>query len=91
MPPGFASCSDTILLCIINVQSSEYVKAHGQLDLIVEPGEGQDPQEAVEDRLHCIVSLLFEPSKDGKAISPVVSVEPSVPATKADMEVHEKP
>ena len=65
-------------------QSSEYVKAHGQLDLIVEPGEGQDSQEAVEDRLQSIVSLLF--AGDGKTATPVVK-EASAPATKEDREV----
>lgn len=67
-------------------QSSEYVKAHGQLDLIVEPGEGQDPQEAVEDRLQVIVSLLFQLGE--KAISPSSTSEASVAPTKEDMEVH---
>lgn len=66
------------------LQSSEYVKAHGQLDLIVEPGEGQDSQEALEDRLQSIVSMLF--SGDASAAVPV-SKETSVPATKEDMEV----
>lgn len=72
--------------CVANLvlQSSEYVKAHGQLDLIVEPGEGQDSQEAVEDRLQSIVSMLF--SGDASAAAPV-SKETSVPATKEDMEV----
>ncbi|CAM9750893.1 unnamed protein product [Pylaiella littoralis] len=74
--------------CPENFQSSEYVKAHGQLDLIVEPGEGQDTQEAVEDRLQSIVSLLFsgdgeEPSAAGKVPS---LDETPVPATKEDME-----
>lgn len=65
------------------LQSSEYVKAHGQLDLIVEPGEGQDVQEAVEDRLQSIVSLLFgSGSEGGKGAPPA----PVVPATKEDME-----
>ena len=64
-------------------QSSEYVKAHGQLDLIVEPGEGQDSQEAVEDRLQTIVSLLFG-GGGGKGVPS--STEPAVPATKEDME-----
>lgn len=64
------------------------MKAHGQLDLIVEPGEGQDTQEAVEDRLQSIVSLLFsgdgeEPSAAGKVPS---LDETPVPATKEDME-----
>ena len=66
-------------------QSSEYVKAHGQLDLIVEPGEGQDSQEAVEDRLQSIVSLLFGGSGDGKGFPS--STGPAVPATKEDMEL----
>lgn len=70
-------------------QSSEYVKAHGQLDLIVEPGEGQDSQEAVEDRLQSIVSLLFEGGGKGnggggKGVPSLK--EPAVPATKEDME-----
>ena len=69
---------------VLFVQSSEYVKAHGQLDLIVQPGEGQDSQEAVEDRLQSIVSLLF--AGDGKISSPVAK-EACVPATKEDMEV----
>eukprot|EP00903_Cladosiphon_okamuranus_P009747 g9267.t1 len=69
--------------CPENFQSSEYVKAHGQLDLIIEPGEGQDSQEAVEDRLQSIVSLLF----DGGDNKVVPSLEkPAVPATKEDME-----
>lgn len=66
------------------LQSSEYVKAHGQLDLIVEPGEGQDSQEALEDRLQSIVSLLF--SEDASAVASAPK-EASVPATKEDMEV----
>ncbi|CAN0285747.1 unnamed protein product, partial [Ectocarpus fasciculatus] len=69
--------------CPENFQSSEYVKAHGQLDLIVEPGEGQDAQEAVEERLQSIVSLLFgSGSEEGKRETPA----PVVPATKEDME-----
>ena len=60
------------------------MKAHGQLDLIVEPGEGQDSQEAVEDRLQSIVSLLFGGSGDGKGFPS--STGPAVPATKEDME-----
>lgn len=61
------------------------MKAHGQLDLIVEPGEGQDSQEAVEDRLQSIVSLLF--GADGKAAAaPAKDEDAPVPPTKEDME-----
>lgn len=71
------------LLYLPEFKSSEYVKAHGQLDLIVEPGEGQDPQVAVEDRLQSIISLLFSTrEKGGEA-----PVEAPVPPTKEDMEV----
>ena len=52
----------------------------------MEPGEGQDSQEAVEDRLQRIVSLLF--AGDGKATTPALK-EASAPATKEDMEVSE--
>ncbi|CAM9739850.1 unnamed protein product, partial [Ectocarpus sp. 8 AP-2014] len=69
--------------CPENFQSSEYVKAHGQLDLIVEPGEGQDAQEAVEERLHSIVSLLFASGSEGGKGDPP---SPAVPPTKEDME-----
>lgn len=68
-------------------QSSEYVKAHGQLDLIVEPGEGQDPQEAIEDRLQSIVSKLYQPGGAEKSASPATPPEVSVAPTKEDMEV----
>lgn len=70
--------------CCRILQSSEYVKAHGQLDLIVEPGEGQDQQEAIEDRLQNIVSLLYNPKKDASVAG---ATEPSIPPTKEDMEV----
>lgn len=76
----YTSC---ILLYLPENKSSEYVKAHGQLDLIVEPGEGQDSQEAVEDRLQSIISLLFSTRKEGGE----ASVEAPVPPTKEDMEV----
>ncbi|CAM9310439.1 unnamed protein product [Ectocarpus sp. 6 AP-2014] len=69
--------------CPENFQSSEYVKAHGQLDLIVEPGEGQDAQEAVEERLQSIVSLLFGSGSEGGKGDPPA---PAVPPTKEDME-----
>lgn len=68
------------------LKSSEYVKAHGQLDLIVEPGEGQDPQEALEDRLQSIVSLLF--AGEGKDSASSEEGE-CIPATKEDMEVNQ--
>lgn len=50
----------------------------------MEPGEGQDSQEAVEDRLQSIVSLLFAAGGEGGAV-PSLS-EAAVPATKEDME-----
>lgn len=50
----------------------------------MEPGEGQDSQEAVEDRLESIVSLLFAAGGKGGAV-PSLS-EAAVPATKEDME-----
>lgn len=70
------------------VKSSEYVKAHGQLDLIVEPGEGQDSQEAVEDRLRSIVLLLYSKKEVNEHAHPSAA-KVALPTTE-DMEVRDQ-